>query len=102
MTCACSMDTHPTGALIWPPCAHMKRPQIRNSQSLQCSEKHACRLMRAIMILKAQYTSSTYCDTLFGTAKRVIPKILDSIEIKLLQKFFCKCWQYMDAYEFEF
>ena len=33
---------------------------------------------------------------------QVIPEILDSIDTKLLQKFFHKCWWYMDAYEFVF
>src|SRR6266481_8431000 len=41
-------------------------------------------------------------DGRFATAKRVIPEILDSIETKLLCKFFRKCWRYMDAYELEF
>ena len=41
-------------------------------------------------------------DGRFATAKHIIPEILDSIDAKLIRKFFRKCWRYMDAYEFEF
>jgi len=38
-------------------------------------------------------------DCKFATAKWLIPKILDSVEVNLLWKFFHKTWWYMDAYD---
>ena len=38
-------------------------------------------------------------DSKFTSAKVLVPKILDSVEIKLIRRFFHKAWHYMDAYE---
>ena len=48
--------------------------------------------------MSAEYRAAS--DSKFSTAKRIMPEILDSIEVKLLQKFFWKAWRYMDAYSY--
>jgi hypothetical protein len=39
-------------------------------------------------------------DCKFATAKKLVPEILDLVDIKLLCEFFHKIWQYMDTYEY--
>ncbi|KIJ43854.1 hypothetical protein M422DRAFT_169388, partial [Sphaerobolus stellatus SS14] len=46
---------------------------------------------------KHQYRAVS--DQKFSTAKALIPKILDSVDVKLIRKFFRKTWRYLDAYE---
>ncbi|KIJ50195.1 hypothetical protein M422DRAFT_246031 [Sphaerobolus stellatus SS14] len=46
---------------------------------------------------KHQYR--TVSDQKFSTAKALIPQILNSVDVKLIRKFFRKTWRYLDAYE---
>ena len=48
--------------------------------------------------MSAEYRAAS--DSKFSTTKRIVPEILDSVEVKLLQKFFRKAWRYMDAYSY--
>ena len=36
----------------------------------------------------------------FSTAKRLVPVLLDACPTKVIQAFYHKTWQYMDAYRF--
>ncbi|KIJ50342.1 hypothetical protein M422DRAFT_142778, partial [Sphaerobolus stellatus SS14] len=47
-------------------------------------------------IVQIQYVIVS--DAKFSTAKVLILQILDSVEVELLRKFFCKTWRYLDAY----
>ena len=49
-----------------------------------------------ICFIYPEYRAVSNCK--FAMAKKLIPEILDSVEIKLLHKFFRKSWHYIDAY----
>jgi hypothetical protein len=38
------------------------------------------------------------CDSTFATAKSLVPEMLNLCPTKRIRAFFCKAWQYMDAY----
>jgi len=54
-------------------------------------------LARTRSLLGAEYRLVS--NSKLATAKVLIPEILDSVNTRLIRKFFRKTWRYMDVYE---